>query len=135
MVDLPVYVEKAVALEVLSAFMEELRSESVNLCTRKRLDAILLAATNVEHRIDQLRRQLKHLLQRIGVVLPLTARFVLSNNPPRSANQGQDYCIVNVLLIMAYKFAPFRNTLRMCHALIENIHSDGTSSSTKDSAL
>jgi hypothetical protein len=44
-VDLPVYVEKVVALEVLSAFMEELRSESVNLCTRERLDVILLAAT------------------------------------------------------------------------------------------
>jgi hypothetical protein len=52
MVDLPVYVEKAVALEVLSAFMEELRSESVNLRMRKCLDVILLAATNVGHRID-----------------------------------------------------------------------------------
>jgi hypothetical protein len=51
-VDLPVYVEKAVAFEVLSVFMEELRSESVNLCTRKRLDAILLAATDAGHRID-----------------------------------------------------------------------------------
>jgi hypothetical protein len=55
-VDLPVYVEKAVALEVLSAFMEELRSESMNLRTRKWLDAILLAATDTGHRIDRLRR-------------------------------------------------------------------------------
>jgi hypothetical protein len=55
-VDLPVYVEKAVALEVLSAFMEELRSKSVNLRMRKRLDAILLAAIDVGHRIDRLRR-------------------------------------------------------------------------------
>jgi hypothetical protein len=47
-VDLLVYVEKAVALEVLSAFMEELRSESVNFRTRKWLDAILLAAID-EH--------------------------------------------------------------------------------------
>jgi hypothetical protein len=85
-----VYVEKAVALEVLSAFMEELRSESVNLCTRKRLDAILLAATNAGHKIDR----------RIGVVLPLTTRFVLSNIPPRSAIQGLDCCIVNVPLVM-----------------------------------
>jgi hypothetical protein len=46
------YVEKAVALEVLSSFMEELRSESVNLRTRKRLDAILLVATDVGHRIE-----------------------------------------------------------------------------------
>jgi hypothetical protein len=106
-VDLPVYVEKAVALEVLSAFMVELRSESVNLRTRERLDAILLVATDAGHRIDRLRRQLKHLLWRIGTVLPLAARFVLSNTPPRSA---------------------FRNTLQMSHALIENIHSDGTCS-------
>jgi hypothetical protein len=55
-VDLPVYVEKAVVLEVLSAFMEELQSESVNLRTRKRLDAILLATIDAGHKIDQLRR-------------------------------------------------------------------------------
>jgi hypothetical protein len=97
-VDLPVYVEKAVALEVLSAFMEELRYESMNLCTRKRLDTI--AAIDAGHRIDRLRRQLKHLLWRIGVVLPLAARFILSNTPPRSAIQGLDCCIVNVPLIM-----------------------------------
>jgi hypothetical protein len=95
-----VYVKKAVALEVLSAFMEELRSESVNLRTRKRLDAILLAATDAGHRIDRLRQQLKHLLQRIGTVLLLVARFVLLNTPPRSAIQGLDCCIVNVPLIM-----------------------------------
>ena len=46
------YVEKVVALEVLSTFMEELQSESVNLRTRKRLDAILLAANDARHRID-----------------------------------------------------------------------------------
>jgi hypothetical protein len=94
------YVEKAVALEVLSAFMEELRSESVNLRTRKRLDAILLAAIDAGHRIDRLCRQLKHLLRRIGDVLLLVARFVLSNIPPRSAIQGLHCCIVNVPLIM-----------------------------------
>jgi hypothetical protein len=95
-----VYIEKAVALEVLSAFMEELRSESVNLRTRKRLDAILLAAIDAGHRIDRLCRQLKHLLRRIGDVLLLVARFVLSNIPPRSAIQGLHCCIVNVPLIM-----------------------------------
>jgi hypothetical protein len=62
-----VYVEKVVALEVLFAFMEELRSESVNLRTREWLDEILLAATNAGHRIDRLRRQLKHLLRRIAL--------------------------------------------------------------------
>jgi hypothetical protein len=95
-----VYMEKAVALEVLSAFMEELRSESVNLRTRKRLDAILLVAIDAGHRIDQLCQQLKHLLRSIGAVLPLAARFVLSNTPPRSAIQGLHYCIVNVPLTM-----------------------------------
>jgi hypothetical protein len=50
------YVEKAVALEVLLAFLEELQSESMNLCTRERLDAILLAATDAGHRIYRLRR-------------------------------------------------------------------------------
>jgi hypothetical protein len=43
------YVEKAVALEVLSAFMEEMRSESVNLRTRKWMNAILLAAIDARH--------------------------------------------------------------------------------------
>jgi hypothetical protein len=100
MVDLPVYIEKAVALEVLSGFMEELRSENVNLRTRKRLDAILLAATNAGHRIDRLRRQLKHLLWRISAIVPLAARFIHSNTPPRSAIQGLDCCIINVSLIM-----------------------------------
>jgi hypothetical protein len=50
------YVKKAVALEVLSAFMEELRPQSVNLHTRKQLDAILLAAIDAGHKIDRLRR-------------------------------------------------------------------------------
>jgi hypothetical protein len=95
-----VYVEKAVAFEVLSTFMEELQSKSVNLRTRKRLDAILLAATDAGHRIDRLCRQLKHLLWRIDAILPLAAKFVLSNTPPRSAIQGLHCCIVNVLLIM-----------------------------------
>jgi hypothetical protein len=99
-VDLPVYVEKAVALEVLSTFMEELQSERVNLRTRKRLDAILLAATDAGHRIDRLCRHLKHLLRRIGAIVPLTAKFVLSNTPLRLAIQGLDCCIINVPLTM-----------------------------------
>ena len=100
MVDLPVYIKKVMALEVLSTFMEELRSESVNLCTRKWLDAILLATNDVRHRIDQLHQQLKHLLRKIGVVLPLAARFVLSNTPLKLAIQDLNCCIVNVSLIM-----------------------------------
>jgi hypothetical protein len=72
----------------------------MNFRTRKRLDAILLTATNVGHKIDRLRRQLKHLLWRIGVVVRLAARFILSNTLPRSAIQGLDYCIIDVPLIM-----------------------------------
>ena len=100
MVDLHMYVEKAVALEVLSAFMEELQFESVNRRTRKRLDAILLATNDARHRIKRLCQQLKHPLQRIGTVLLLAARFVLSNIPLRSMIQGLNYCFVNVPLIM-----------------------------------
>ena len=60
--DRPLYVEKVVALEVLFAFMEELQYESVNLCSKNQLDAILLATTDAGHRIGRPRRQLKHLL-------------------------------------------------------------------------
>ena len=94
------YVEKAMALEVLSSFMEELQSKSVNLCMRKCLDAILLAANDARHKIDQLCRQLKHLLRRIGAVMSLVARFILSNTLPRLAIQGLNCCIINVPLIM-----------------------------------
>ena len=49
------YIEKAVALEVLFAFMKELQYESVNLHMKNQLDAILFAATNTGHRIGRLR--------------------------------------------------------------------------------
>ena len=100
MVDLPVYVEKALALEILSAFMEELQSESMNLCMKKQLDIILLAANDTRHRINRLRRQLKHLLQRISAIVPLMTRFVLLNTPPRLAIQCLDCYIINVPLII-----------------------------------
>ena len=48
------YVENAVVLEVVFAFMEELRFDSVNLRMKKRLDAILLATKDTRHRINQL---------------------------------------------------------------------------------
>ena len=48
------YVEKAVALEALSTFMEELQSKSVNHHMRKWLDVILLAANDARHKIDRL---------------------------------------------------------------------------------
>jgi hypothetical protein len=44
--------EKAVALKVLITFLEEFQSESGNLHTRKRLHAVLLAATNARHKVD-----------------------------------------------------------------------------------
>ena len=46
------FVEKVVALEVLSAFMEELQFEIVNRCMRKGLDAILLAANDARYKVD-----------------------------------------------------------------------------------
>ena len=49
------YIEKAVALEVLSAFMEELQYEIVNRRMKKWLDAIPLATNDARHRIDRLR--------------------------------------------------------------------------------
>ena len=98
--DLCIYVEKVVAPKVLSSFMEELQSESVKLYTRKQLDVILLIATDTRHRIDRLCRQLKHLLQRIGAILPLAAIFVLSNTPPRSMIQGLYCYIINMPLTM-----------------------------------
>jgi hypothetical protein len=51
-VDLPVNVEKAVALEVLTTFLEELRFESMNLCMRERLHAFLFAAIDAKHKVD-----------------------------------------------------------------------------------
>ena len=100
MVDLPEYVEKAVALEVLSAFMEELQYEIVNRHTRKQLDIIPLVANVARHRIDRLCQQLQNLLWRIGAIFPLAARFVLLNTPPRSAIHGLNYYFVNAPLIM-----------------------------------
>jgi hypothetical protein len=89
-----------VDLEVLSTFLKELRPKSLNLRMRERLHVVLLAANDAAHRIDGLRRQLEHLLQRIGIVLPLTLRIILSNTPPRLAILGLDYRIVNVSLLM-----------------------------------
>ena len=50
------YVKKAVALEVLTAIIVELQSQSINCRMRKRLDAILLTTNDARHRIDRLRR-------------------------------------------------------------------------------
>jgi hypothetical protein len=69
-VDLPVNVKKAVALEILTAFLEELRSQSVNLRTKKRLNTILPAAIYDRHRVYGLRRQLENLFWRKGALLP-----------------------------------------------------------------
>jgi hypothetical protein len=53
-VDLPLNIKKAVALEVLTTFLEELQFESMNLCTRKWLNTILLTANDARHRVDWL---------------------------------------------------------------------------------
>jgi hypothetical protein len=47
-VDLPVNIKEAVTLEILTTLVEELRSQSVNLRTRKRLNAIPLATMTVD---------------------------------------------------------------------------------------
>ena len=54
-VDLPVNVKKAVTLEILTTFVEELRSQSMNLCMRKWLNAILLTTIDSQHRVYGLR--------------------------------------------------------------------------------
>jgi hypothetical protein len=69
-VDLPVNVKKAVALEILTSLLEELRSQSVNLRMRKRLNTILPAAIDGRHRVYGLSRQLENLLRRKGALLP-----------------------------------------------------------------
>jgi hypothetical protein len=56
-VDLPVNIKKAVTLEILTTLVEELRSQSVNLRMRKRLNAIPPAAIDGRYRVYGLRRQ------------------------------------------------------------------------------
>jgi hypothetical protein len=70
-VDLPVNVKKVVALEILTTLLEELRSQNVNLHTRKRLNTILAAAIDGRHRVYGLRRQFENLLWKKGALLPL----------------------------------------------------------------
>jgi hypothetical protein len=89
-----------VGLEVLSTFLKELRPQSLNLRTRERLHVVLLAENDTRHGVDGLRRQLEHLLRRIGTILPLTLRIILSNTPPRLVIQGLDCRIVIVSLVM-----------------------------------
>jgi hypothetical protein len=51
-VDLPVNVEKAVILEILSTFLVKLRYENQNLHTREQLNTILLATSDAGHKVD-----------------------------------------------------------------------------------
>ena len=81
-VDLPVNVKKAVILDILTTFMEELRSLSVNLRTRKRLNAIPFTTTDSRHRVYGLHRQFQDLLQRKGALLPLLLQIILLDIPP-----------------------------------------------------
>jgi hypothetical protein len=99
-VDLPVNVKKVVTLEILTTLVEELRSQSVNLCTRKRLNTILLAAIDGWHRVYGLRRQFLNLLRRKGALLPLPLQIILPDIPPWLAIQGLDCRFINVLLVM-----------------------------------
>jgi hypothetical protein len=99
-VDLPVNVKKAVTLEILTTLVEELRSQSMNLHTRKRLNAIPPAAIDSRHRVYGLRRQFENLLQRKGALLPLPLQIILPDIPPWLAIQGLDCRFINVSLVM-----------------------------------
>jgi hypothetical protein len=99
-VDLPVNVKKAVTLEILTTLVEELRSQSVNLCTRKWLNTIPLAAIDGRHRVYGLHRQFQNLLRRKGALLPLPLRIILPDTLPWLAIQGLDCRFINVSLVM-----------------------------------
>jgi hypothetical protein len=99
-VDLPVNVKKAVTLEILTTVMEELKSQSMNLHTRKRLNAIPPAIVDGQHRVYGLRRQFQNLLRRKGALLPLPLQIILPDIPPWLAIQGLDCRFINVSLVM-----------------------------------
>jgi hypothetical protein len=62
MVDLLLNVKKAMVLEVFSTLLEKLRSESINLCTRKRLNTVYQIASDARHKVDQQGGEFEHLL-------------------------------------------------------------------------
>jgi hypothetical protein len=70
-VDLLVNVKKAVTLEILTILVEEFRSQSVNLRTRKWLNTIPPVAIDGRHRVYGLRRQFQNLLRKKVTLLPL----------------------------------------------------------------
>jgi hypothetical protein len=51
-VDPPVNVKKVVALEVLSTFLEKLQFESMNLCTKERLNTVNFTTSDARHKVD-----------------------------------------------------------------------------------
>jgi hypothetical protein len=95
-----VNVKKAVTLEILTTLVEELKSQSMNLRTRKRLNTILPTAIDGRHRVYGLRRQFQNLLRRKGALLPLPLRIILPDIPPWLAIQGLDCRFINVSLVM-----------------------------------
>jgi hypothetical protein len=99
-VDPPVNVKKVVALEVLSTFLEKLQFESMNLCTKERLNTVIFTTSDARHKVDWLRGEFEYLFWRIGAHFPLALQIILSNIPPRLAIQGLDRRIINVLLVM-----------------------------------
>jgi hypothetical protein len=99
-VDLPMNVKMAVTLEILTTLVEELRSQSVNLRTRKRLNAIPPAAIDGQYRVSGLHRQFQNLLRRKGTLLPLPLRIILPDTLPWLAIQGLDCRFINVSLVL-----------------------------------
>ena len=80
--DLPGNIKKAVTLEILTILVEELRSQSVNLHTRKRLNATLFTAIDSRHRVYGLHRQFQNLLWRKGALMPVPLQIILLDIPP-----------------------------------------------------
>jgi hypothetical protein len=99
-VDLLVNVKKAVTLEILTTLVEELKSQSVNLRTRKRLNAIPTVAIDGRREVYGLRRQFQNLLWRKGALLPLPLQIILPDTLSWLAIQGLDCRFINVLLVM-----------------------------------
>ena len=98
--DLPMKVKKAVTLEIPTILVEGLRSQSVNLCTRKWLNTIPLTAIDGRHRVYGLHWQFQNLLWRKGTLLSLLFRIILPDTPLWLAIQGLDISFINVLLVV-----------------------------------
>ena len=93
-------IKKVVILEMLTILVEELKSQGVNLRTRKQLNIIPLTAIDDRHKVHGLRRQFQNLLRKKDTLLPLLLRIILPDTPPWLAIQGLDSSFINVSLVV-----------------------------------